>query len=83
MIGLIGREPDISVRHGLDGFYDFMYRPRNAEEENRFPEFAHTLRKWLDLFDIRFSGSFCGYTKDRSVDGTQVLRVMITHPVVD
>lgn len=81
MLGLVGRAPDESVRCGFDGFYDFIYKPMNAHEQNQFPAFAETLRKWLDLFDITFSGSFCGYTKDRSIDGTEVLRIIITHPV--
>ena len=82
MIDLVGRTPDIPVRHGLDGFYDFIYKPKNDIERREFPMYAGQIREWLDKYDITFSGSFCGYTKDWSNDGqSEVLRIAVKHPV--
>ena len=81
MIGLIGRDPDLRVRQGFDGFYDFIYKPKDDVERKKFPEVAATLRQWLDTFDITFSGSHCNVTKEWDNGTEEVLQVTITHPV--
>jgi hypothetical protein len=80
MIRLLGREPDTHIRHGLDGFFDFIYKPKNEKEKKKFAEAEYTLAQQLDKYDISFSGSKCSYqTADPNFG--EYLRVMISHPV--
>ena len=81
MIGLLGREPDRPIiRHGLDGFFDHVYKPKNNAERKKLQEHTYELRQWLDKYDITFSDSCCEYRRDDPVFGEH-LRVMIKHPV--
>lgn len=79
MVGLLGREPDRRVRHGLDGFYDNVYRPKHDGDRKKFEEFACQIRKWLDKFDITFSGSRVEYVTGDPTFGDH-LRIVISHP---
>ncbi len=80
MVHYLGREPDTRVRYGLDGFFDFIYKPKNKVEKKKFREVEYVLAQQLDKYDISFSGSKCSYqTADPNFG--EHFRVMITHPV--
>ena len=81
MIGLIGRKPDTAVRHGMDGFYDFIYEPQDDQECQQFPEYVQVLHEWLNHFDILFSDSRVEWTDQWGSGKKKILRVIIQHEV--
>lgn len=83
IIGLLGREPDRKLCCGFDGFYDFMYIPRNKDEQEKFSRNARAIAEWLDLFEIQFSHSRCEYgsKNDPNYTTDNVLHIKISHPV--
>ncbi len=83
MVGLIGRDPDDQTCLGFDGFYDFRYQPKNDTERKELRQYAEILAKWLDMFDIQFSGSRCEYGKATPIqpNSEDVLQVKISLPV--
>ena len=77
----VGREPDQSVRHGDDGFYDFLYYPANDTEKKEFWKHAQTLRELLDNFEITFSGTRVEYSTSAGHERDKLtLRITIRHP---
>jgi hypothetical protein len=78
----VGREPDQRVRHGDDGFYDFLYYPADEVEKKEFWNHAQLLREFLDHFLITFSGTRVEYSTTAGHDRDKLaLRVTIRHPV--
>jgi len=80
MVELLGREPDLRVRRGLDGFFSNIYKPKDDAERKKFADLVHPLRLLLDKYDITFSETYCEYTKE-DLNFGEVLRVTIKHPV--
>ncbi len=66
MVQLLGRDPDIPIRMGFDGFYHFVYKPKNKEEAEKFAGDACTLREWLRTFNLRWPDSKCEFGTRRT-----------------
>jgi len=78
LIGLLGREPDSMVRLGDDGFYDFYYLPKDDQEKLFLAKQARVVAKWLDRFEIMFSGSRCEFGRSLpSYPENDVLQIKI------
>ena len=78
----LGREPDLKVNAGFDGFYDYVYYPNNKKEENHFEGLVQSIREWLDLFEIIFSGTHVEYSTSAGNERDKLaLRITIRHEV--
>ena len=82
MIGLVGREPDRHWGGQANGHIVYKYLPNEATPIEKLEDHAQVIAGWLDLFDIRFSGSRCsaGFHKDYS-DETPFLLVEVKFDV--
>lgn len=82
VVGYLGREPDFKCDYGWDGYYYWWYEPQDEEEQKMFAKKAVDIAKWLDSFDITFSGSECWYGAHAShPDKGEILIIQILHPV--
>ena len=82
VIGLLKREPDIKNCSGSDGYYDFVYQPKNEKEQELFKEQVQIIKQWLDLFEIKFSETRVDFQHpyDQDFDkGNGVLRIIVKH----
>ncbi len=85
MIGLLGRQPDTSHRHGWDGLYMFRYKPKDETEKRTFSEGSAKLREWLSMFELTPFSSRCEYGRllhpEEGEEGKDYLDICIVHPV--
>jgi len=77
LVGLIGREPHPRIRMG--NFYHYIWYPTNDEDGIKLSNHVYTIAKWMDEYDIMFSGSRCEYEINRSLpEKGYHLTIMVT-----
>jgi hypothetical protein len=85
MVHLIGRDPDVSHRWGMDGRYTFRYEPRDDAERRRLGEASATLTEWLRAFDLIPLESRCDFGRlphpQPDEEDKEFLVIEIAHPV--
>lgn len=80
--GLVGRKFDHKFNQGYDGYYSWYVVPKNEAEVDKFAEHALDIAKWLDLFDIIFSGSECRFGVDPAYpEKGELLIIRVLHAV--
>lgn len=88
VIGYLGRKPDVEACLGGDGFYQFIYVPRNETEIKEFEHTAIDIREWMDHFDLTPSKSECRFTAEcvyaeNFTKGKKLLLINIQHEVIN
>lgn len=61
---LLKREPDNAVRAGWDGFYHFVYLPKDDDDARFLEEKAVAINQWLESFAV-LPRTFCQYGPPR------------------
>lgn len=88
LIGLMGREPTRKICSGWDGYYEYKFRGANvaALTESNGPEMLDnkmtTIRQWIDLFDVLFSGTHCYIENDDSGQPVLVIKIVMTEETI-